>query len=476
MVVPRLIILFRTLDKEEVGKFGQFLKSPYYNATPKVKALYKYLKTTHPECPFEREDKDYLFSKLFPKEPYNNRKINNLMAALSSILQDFLLVQHNRTGTLERDFNLYDIYKDKKLNNLSEKQLLKLQKTLDGNEEDNMMYYYRRFKLYHELYFHPNTSRVKGEKAQNYLDAVFGYLDLFYVQTRLLHLCEMNFRSDVLAYTDKAKRDEAGKLMKLIAPQKTPLLNIYILLYEIQIMPNNDKYIELRESVFEYIRNNGNEGNNYLLTFLNNYQSQRSKEGDVNALTELFNVYNFGFKEDIYSNKGKYISSWHFINASVTASSLKKIDWLERFIKQEQKRMRPDARENVVNLCKAYLSFAKEDYWDAVAHGSKVKRQIPNFGLPCWTLEIRAYYKTQQDYDYLDNVLRNFSNYLSRHQKAIFADTLAANRNFIIIIRQLYNAKYDRKYTKGKLTEDINGMQNIVCKTWLKKEIDLLPK
>lgn len=476
MKVPRLISLFRSLSKEEVKRFGQFLKSPYYNATPKMKALYKYLKITHPKCQFEQEDKEYLFSKIFSKEPYSNKKMNNLTAALSSILQDFLLLQRNKSGSFVRDFNLFRVYHDRKLDSLSEKQLLKLQKTINTRNGDTMVDHYHQLRIHHELYFHSNTSRLKGKQGEGYLNTTFEYLNLFYVQARLRYLCEMNFRGDILASVDKSERDELSKLEEFVSLKKTPLLEIYALLYKIQIVPDVDIYADLREKVFEYCRKENSNSGDYLLTFLNNYQSRRSKEGDTDALLELFKIYNFGFEEKIYLLENKYIRAAHFINASVIASELKETDWLEQFIEQHQQKLKTDLQENVVNLCKAYLSFAKEAYLDVISYAGRVQHHIPNMGLPCWTLEIRAYYKTQQDSDYLDNILRNFSNYLHRNQNAIFTDTYTANRNFIKIIRQLYKAKYDNKYTQQRLEDTMESMTNIVCKRWLKKEIEGLHK
>lgn len=476
MKVPRLISLFRSLQEEEVKKFGQFLKSPYYNATPKMKALYKYLKITHPECQFEQEDKEYLFSKIFSKEPYSNRKMNNLTAALSSILQDFLLLQRNKSGTFVRDFSLYHVYRDRKLNSLSEKQLLKLQKTINARKGDTMVDHYYQLRIHHELYFHPNTSRLKGKQAQDYLNTTFKYLDLFYVQARLLHLCEMNFRENLAVANKSLEKDKIGKLKALIPIDKTPLLDIYMLLYQIQIEPDSKMYFDLREKVFDYILKSESRDSVHLLTFLNNYQVQRGKQGSPDFLSEVFSIYKFRLERNIDIQEDGSIDFWHFINICVTASELKEIVWLEHFIKHWQKKIREDVRENVVNLCKGYSSFAKEEYTDVILFASKVKRNIPNFGLPCWTLEVRAYYKMQENHDYLDNILRNFSNYLHRNQDSIFETTRIANRNFITLIRQLYRAKYDAKYTKKRLKDNMKSMTNIVCRSWLEKEINSLTK
>lgn len=472
MKTPQLVILFRSLDNMEVKKFGQFLKSPYYNTTPKMLALYKYLKKTHPECPFEQTDKEQLFGQLFKREVYNIKKMNNLTAALSSILQDFLLLQQNKSGTFERDFNLFKIYSSKRLNNLSEKKLFKLQKTLNARDEHSIPHYYHQLTLNHELYFHPNTLKANVKQAESYLDKVFHNLDSFYAHVRLRLLCERNFRSKVVATTTKYKIDEISKLEQFISFKSSPLLKIYGLLYRIQSSPDKALYIDLREKVFGYIRqHNFIYRRDTLLTFLTNYQADRTKEGDVDALVEIFNVYKFGFKENIYINSVGRIEIGHFVNTSILATELGEADWLEIFIKNQQSKLRADVRENIVNLCTAYLSFAKGEYDKTISLASQVKRQFPNLALSCWTLEVRAHYKMRNSHDYLEEILRNFTAYLRRHDKLIPTDTIVANRNFIKIIRQLAQAAYNDNYTKEWLTSKLESMKNIVCKYWLTQEI-----
>lgn len=470
MKTPQLITLFRALDDMEVKKFGQFLKSPYYNTTPKMLALYKYLKKTHPECPFEQRDKERLFGQLFKHETYNIKKMNNLTAALSRILQDFLLIQQNKSGTFLRDFNLFKIYSNRRLNDLSEKKLLTLKKALNNPDEYNMAYYYEQLRIHHELYFHPNTLKLKGEQGQEYLDIVFYNLDLFYAHARLSHLCEMNFRGKVLGSTATSERDEISKLAELVSFEDSLLLEIYALLYRIQSSPNKELYIDLSGKVFEYIRLHNVKEGDTLLTFLTNYQADRMKEGSTDALQETLNVYKFGFKEDIYINDGN-IQFAHFVNVSTIAAELGEIDWLTKFIEEQQIKLRIDVRENIVNLCKAYLYFAKCEYRKAISLSGQVKRQFPSLALNCWTFEVRAYYKMRDSHTYLEEILKNFSAYLRRHHKLIPPETMTANRNFVKVIRQLAQAAYNGNYTKERLTDRLESMDNIVCKYWLIQEI-----
>ncbi len=472
MKIPQLVILFRSLNNVEVKKFGQFLKSPYYNATPKMLALYKYLKKTHPECSFEQADKERLFGQFFKHEPYNIKKMNNLTAALSRILQDFLLIQQNKSGTFVRDFNLFNVYSGRRLNDLSEKKLLALKKVLNHRAEHSMAYYYHQLRVHHELYFHPNTlKQINIKQGEIYLDEIFHNLDLFYVHARLHHLCEQNFRSKVVATTTKYETDKISKLEQFISLKSTPLLEIYKLLYRIQISPDKEGYIDLREKVFAYLRQQNPKHRDSLLTSLTNYQAERTKEGDMNALSEILNIYKFGFEEDIYITDTGCIESGHFVNVSILAAELGEIDWLTQFIENQQSKLQKDVRKNTINLCMAYLNFAKGKYDKAISLAIQVKRQFPNQTLSCWTLEIRAHYKTQNSHDYLEEILRNFTAYLRRHDKLIPDYIMAANRNFIKIIRQLAQAAYNDNYTKERLATKLEAMENIVCKYWLTQEI-----
>jgi len=251
------------------------------------------------------------------------------------------------------------------------------------------------------------------------------------------------------------------------------LLKIYDLLYTILQQPDPATYDMLRDYVFKYIDDHNPKEANFLLTFLTNYQDARLRAGDENAHKEALTVYKFGLKNNLYVSETEYFRAGHFINISIFASELGDTDWLATFIEQWKGYLEEGQRGNIINLSYAYLHFGKEQYQETIRLTSQVRREFPALALTCWTLEVRAYYMIQEQYDHWESILKNFGNYLWR-QKKVPEKRKEANRNFIAFIRLLYRATYESKYSGSELLEKLNNQENIVCKRWLKNQINQL--
>jgi len=472
--MSRLVSLFRSLSPQEVRQFGQFFRSPYYNATPKMRALYKHLKA-HSECSLTKGEKEKFFSKAYGSESYDNKKMNNLTASLSSILQDFLLLQTMKKDTPARMKGLLEVYKVRKLDKLSKQQLVKLKKDFAKQPDATAFAYFEGSKIYDDLYFHPSTKIIKWQKGEDYvyLKTALDQLRLFYAHVRMRYFLEIIFRGNEVADGFELIPDEQKTIKQLIAVYDAPLLKIYDLLYTILQQPDPATYDMLRDYVFKYIDDHNPKEANFLLTFLTNYQDARLRAGDENAHKEALTVYKFGLKNNLYVSETEHFRAGHFINISIFASELGDTDWLATFIEQWKGYLEEGQRGNIINLSYAYLHFGKEQYQETIRLTSQVRREFPALALTCWTLEVRAYYMIQEQYDHWESILKNFGNYLWR-QKKVPEKRKEANRNFIAFIRLLYRATYESRYSGSELLEKLNNQENIVCKRWLKNQINQL--
>lgn len=470
--MPRLISLFRSLSTQEVKQFGQFFQSPYYNATPKTRRLYKYLKKQHPECSFTKEYKKELFAQIFGKEKYNIKKMNNLMASLSSILQDFLLLQHMKKGAA-RHKGLFEVYQERNLDKESMQQLRYLHNNFEQPDATDLRYY-EQFKLYHDLYFHPETRLVTWKEGEEYkyLETALQNLKLFYAHTRMHYLCEINFLGTPTTEFELTP-EEDKYFEELIDRHDAPLLEIHRLVYSIQREPDEEVYIRLKTTIFEYIRNYNTKDNNSLLTFLKNYQSNQLHSGNTKALDEMFDLYQFGIEKNLYLSERGNFHVVHFLNISILASELGETAWLEKFINTYEGELKAEEQANTVKLCQAYLHFAKQEYRNTIQLTHQYTRTDAPHALTCWTLEIRAYYMAKEGDEDLENALRYFRAYLNRKDD-INEVIKTANRNFATLIRRLYKAGYEKKYSKKTLLKQLEQQENIVCKRWLKAQIEQL--
>jgi len=473
--MSRLINLFRSLSSQEVKRFGQFFQSPYYNATPKMQALYRDLKKRHPECLFTDEDKRKLFAQIFDTEKYSLKKMNNLMASLSSILQDFVLLQYMKRGTIERRKGLYEAYHKRKLNRYSFQQLRYLQKDFEQQPDTTAFRYYEQFRLHHELYFHSETQLIEWQEAEdyNYLKSALYNLKLFYVHFQLNYFCEIKFRGDITPIEFELTPEELKAFEKIILHNDAPLTEIYWLLSRILQKHDDEIYQQLKGNIFKYIKQYKPKNPTPLVTLLTNYQSKRIMGGYIDALGEMLDIYKLGLDHGLYVSKQGHLHTSHFINIAILASELGEVKWLANFIDIQKERLKADERTHATHLCLAFLHFAKSDFGETIKATNFIKREAPPYALACWTLEIRAAYMLKEQGGRWDMILNNFYAYLRRNEN-ISEKVKTANHNFITFIRHLYKASYQKKYTKEMLLQELQSKEEIVCKRWLRDQIERL--
>lgn len=477
MRVPRLISLFRSLDNTEVRKFGQFINSPYYqNATPKVKALYRSLKKSHPGCPFTEEDKKDLFKKIFKENQYKSQKMNNLIASLSAILQDFLILENTKNNAPMRKKTLYEVYRMRNLDKLSIQPLSGFQRHLEEHHKPVPFEFYEAFKTYHELYLHPETKRAQWqEKGEDYvyINKAWEHLELFFMHLKLSYICEMNFRKTPLLNGLELNDYDQKRIRHLVDTHDAPLLEIYGLMYTIQTQENADIYERVKMLILDYIEQYNPIETPFLLTFLINYQVGRTAKGDTAALGEMLNMYRYSLEKEIFTKNEEHFHPGHFLNASICASELGQTDWLEAFIGTWEGYLKNDGKADILDMSNAFLCFAQQKYEDAIRLSMKVRNRTLTYSLTCWTLEIRAYYMNRNKTTDWTRTVENFQAFL-RRQDDIEENRKKANRNFVSLLKQLYAASATRTHTKSELQEKLDTYENLVCKYWLKKQIGLL--
>ena len=93
MEQSRLIKTIVELNTREREQFSLFVSSPYYNLHKKTTEFLDIILKQLQIGKLELLEKEKIFRKLFPKDPYDEQKIHNLMSGLRKLLLRFLALQ-----------------------------------------------------------------------------------------------------------------------------------------------------------------------------------------------------------------------------------------------------------------------------------------------------------------------------------------------------------------------------------------------
>jgi len=182
MTESKLITLLRTLDEEEMRRFGKFLEGTAQRKSPDRIAFFNYLKKYHPEFPVKRTEREYVAQKLFSKDANRLKKIENLMHTIGSVLEDFLLYEEVKKQRTKRDFLLLDVYKSRNLDKFFFKKIEQIEKSWEKEKSAGIEQLHNEYLVKKVSFTHPNYSVVD---KMSMLNDMVHQIDKYYFATKL---------------------------------------------------------------------------------------------------------------------------------------------------------------------------------------------------------------------------------------------------------------------------------------------------
>ncbi|MBK7253196.1 MAG: hypothetical protein IPI04_04550 [Ignavibacteria bacterium] len=144
MIKSTLLELLKTFNKEELKRFEDFLRSPYYNKNSNVIKLFNVIKKYFPDLDSTKLKRESVWDELFPEKSFNYGVMKNLIFELQKLSEKFLHLLHYEENKFEQELNLLRKLNDRNLFQLFEKNL-KLFKTAVNNSPIAPDHFYYKF-------------------------------------------------------------------------------------------------------------------------------------------------------------------------------------------------------------------------------------------------------------------------------------------------------------------------------------------
>ena len=267
MLKSSLLEILRTFSKQELIKFEDFVRSPYFNKKENVLKLFLVVKEFATSFNDENLEKEKIWMNLFPGKEYNYGIMKNLIFDLNKLADRYMIDQkfnlddnkqkeYLMSSLLDRELN--KIYMNK-YNSLSLEPDLKV---IDANIQNiseyidhvNKMYYMKFF--YHHQYeqnYNHEELQIKRDSSliAGFLIKIFGAYN------------------DVVAISNSGNIDHdeniVTKFLILISPGLENIINLipqtsdvnptYVMIYYrmyLAMSENSEKrYLEFKKSVFD---------------------------------------------------------------------------------------------------------------------------------------------------------------------------------------------------------------------------------
>ena len=469
----KLTELFESLNPNEIRKLGEFVQSPFFNKSKRMKRIFYYLKKSVKNNKLNYNKNNFILY-VFEKENINDSIVRIALSDFTRLIKKFLI--HSKTEK-NQTYNIVELIEESRLKGAFKNFIadsLQMRAELDKNNLKNADEYYHFSKLYASMSMY-NDNKLKINRSFPYQDTIECIEHSFMLSK--LHYHNLYIISKTPLYNETII---PGFLMENILSE---------IAGNIQLFKEKHKLIYCEYLIMDMLLSKGdyNSYNELLLLIKKNY-----KYFDNVYLTHLFYTFNTKlineFKDEtdklhqfkfykvieIYYQIGFFdnyqqIPYYMFHNSINISINLGKISFAESFYEKYSGKIEESISRDVIYLPKAMIHIQKKEYETAIKYLSKVKNLNYQIYLNSRIYLARIYYELGHN-ENLFYLIDSCKHYLSRN-KAVIGNRNLRFKNYFRLINQLAKIDEKDKFLLQKLRKEILNTEQLADKTWFLEAI-----
>ncbi len=478
-----LVELLKTFSKEEIKEFDKFLRSPFHNNRNDVIRYYSTLKEYYPLFNQKNFTREYIFSKLYPGEEYNDPAIRVLGSKLMAEAEYFISLRHIKRDEFLFRVSFMDDMLDRKLGKLFQKTFNETEHKLDSSPRRNGEYYKKKSQLEAlRMRFQSDVSHHKIKFQPDQAKSALYFINYFLIEILEGYLV---FKDSGTLYKNEEKIDIIDKLISLLGTDDSklnPLVSIYLMCHKLRDNPaEHDLFFKIKELLSKENEKFEKRQLRILYILLTNYCEDRMAVG----FTEIFKGVKFGlFKEMLnlglqFNERGEFLD-YSFIRYVETGLLNRDFDWTEKFIRKYAQMLNESDRDNYVNYAWADVELMRCDYDKCMVHLAKTNFPDIIEKLQIKKLFLRCYYETgsfNEALSMIDSVRHTINSIKDAGTKNLSNNLKERYGNFIKYLEKVIKLRLGESKTEpGLLMKKIKKTENIWDANWLLRKVEEIGK
>lgn len=470
MQKTKLIGLLRMFSKQEISRFNEFIRSPFFNKNENNVKLAETVIKYWPEFESTELTEENIYKQIFPKEKFEYFKIKNIISDVYGLAAEFLKVTISQSRKQDGEINLLNALHDRKLDNIYRQREKKIKNELLNarvKDEDNYLRQYQleRVNIAHYKFsgssYSFNSIQTEFESFLQY--SLTGLLRLY---SKMLH----NKNHGNISF-DMKMFDEVWKYAKDMEFSNNPSCKIYKQVIALELSKDESDYRKLLKIKDELKGIIPAEELYYILQEQNSFSAFMLKKGDERYYTERFSAFR-EMVENKFMDTG-YLIFPNVISVYTSAVMADQFEWAENFLLKAQNGITPgEEKLNTIHYCKAYLAYRKKDFGKALQLFTKTNFRLYLMKVMVKSYTARIYYE-QNLYEQTISSVDTFRHYL-KTEKMMDEEQKNAHYEFLRNLAELARLKFEgiNKSTAvdlGILKKQIKNMSAnpLGAKNWL---------
>ncbi len=464
MEKSKLIVLLRTFQPQELRQFKDFVSSPYFNKNEELIAFFDYLHGLAPEFPADKVEKKVVFGLLFPKEPYDSKKMSYLMNYLLKLAERFIGMRYYEDHPILEQYHILKEFLSRDL----DKHFKFLYRRVEGEvteelKESTEQFHYRH--LLAELISDFSFSNRASDSPHLFQEASNSF-DEYYFLNKLKYSCEMLNRQKIFPADYKLQFVTEVENYLQQDDQVSPLVAIYLRIY--QYLSNEEGADEATfQTLMELIRTHHQqidlEELRQIYLFAINFSVRNLRTGDKKYIPITLDLYLEGIRSRALFDD-QYLSPLTYTNVIKLALLLQRFEWIEQFIEDHVNFLPPHSREQAYHFNLADLYYHRKDYDKVFDHLNEVQFSDIVYHLGSRVLLIKTYYE-EDEIDALLSLLASFSIYLRRNKQI----SQGLKKTYLNFCNLLHHVLRNNPKKREAIRRQIDTTQPLAERAWLVK-------
>ncbi len=468
MQSTKLINILRTLKPLEIKRFGEFVNSPYFNTNSRLISLYNEIRKFYPEFQDKEFTKEFLFSKLFPKEKYKDETIRNYLSDLTELGEEFLSITNIQRDRFTYTKHLLMELNIRELDRHFEKNMKVAIASLEKRSIKDDTFYHDKFVLESEINLFNEIrgkfSLFEHQKQQDFL------LKFFIIKLLKIHCYMLNHNIYISDETyNLIYLEELLDHLKKTSYKDLPILEIYYLKLLLYITQSEDNFHKLKKLFLANVSLLGKEEQHNTFVTLTNYCTRKVQEGNRSFYKDNFELRKLMITGDYYLRNR--IDTTMYKNAVKSAMRVKEFDWADKFADDFKEKIDQASKQSAFCYVKALVHFYRKDYRTSLEFLSKTGTEDFSNKIEIKNLSLKIYYETNE-IDPLYSLIDSYRHFLNNNE---FEKELhkIRNLNFLKFVHSLIKLKENPDdYLIVTMKKEIEQANPIIEKDWLLEKIE----
>jgi len=472
MQKSKLVKLLKSLTKDEIFSFEQYVASPFFNNSPQILKLYGCFLAVYPNWEHQNLNKVVIFARLFPnKNPKTSSALRELSSKLLQLLKNFLTFKEFQADTHYQNLLLVKSLNKRKQINLFEQAYTQTQEHLQHQAGKGITGTYYQFLLEEERFSFEVANNVK--KGQMNLQALIDKFGNYSLLKRLQIYCLLLNRQYLKSQDyDLKKLNELLLILEKESLYQNPVIGIYY--HTLKMLQGENEHFFKLKALF------GTQGSllekrelRIQMTIAINYCNHAIAKGNQAFAAERVELYFYMLQQNLL-HKGKYLPAMHIKNLCVLALKADQMNIAQHIVEDYKHQVSPKNVDDVYNFNKGIIEFYLHNFREAIYWLSQVQYINVFYQFDSKVLLLRSYYELNETFPLLD-LAETFKKMIQRKRNLSEIEK-SQYYNFVLILVKLYRIKaLENKKSLQPIREQIDK-EALKNKDWLLEKLEELAK